>query len=387
MTASVVVAGLGQTMVGERWDTSLRHLALEAITTAIEDAGGIRPQALFVANTLAPSLSGQSHLGALIADFAGLGGIEATTVESSGASGGVALRQAYLFLASQSAEAAMVVGVEKITDQTPGEIEAALATGTDSDYEAVQGITPSAQAAMLARRYFHENKVPAGALAGFSITAHENAVVNPYAMYRNAISLEQYQRAPALSDPLNVYDAAPLADGAAAVMLTREDRLPPNPNHPMVRIAGSSVATAPVALHDLPDPLVLEAAKKSVRKAYAMAAVDAKDIDLFELHDRFSILAALALEAAGFASKGKGWELALDGAIGRSGHIPISTFGGSKARGDPGAATGVYQACEVVMQLQNRAGESQIDGATRGMAQCLGGSGATAATHIFEKVA
>lgn len=386
MTPQIAIAGVGQTKVGERWDTSLRHMALEAINAAKEDAGGIRPQALFVANTLAPALSGQSQLGALIADFAGLEGIEATTVESSGASGGVALRQAYLFLASQSAEAALVVGVEKVTDQSPGEVEAALATGSDSDYEAVQGVTATAQAAMLTRRYLHEHEAPADALAGFSINAHANAVSNPYAMYRRAISLEQYLRAPALSDPLNVYDASPLADGAAAIMLTRSDKLPPNPDYPMVRIAGSSVATAPVALHDLPDPLVLDAARRSAQQAYAMAELDAEDIDLFELHDRYSIYAALALEAAGFAPKGKGWELAQNGSIGRKGEIPINTFGGSKARGDPVAATGVYQSCEVVLQLQNRAGESQIEGAARGMSQCLGGSGATAATHIFETV-
>jgi acetyl-CoA C-acetyltransferase len=385
MTTEIAVAGIGLTKVGEHWDISLRHMAFEAITRAMQDAGGIRPQALFVANSLAPALSGQSQLGALIADFAGLGGIEATTIESAGASGGVALRQAYLYLASQSAGAAMVVGVEKVTDQSPGEIEAALATGTDSDYEAVHGVTLSAQAAMLTRRYLHEHQAPSDALAGFSINAHENALANPYAMLRKAISLEQYARAPVLSDPINVYDAAPLADGAAAIMLARADALPPNPDHPMVKVTASAVATAPVALHDLPDLLVLAAARNSVQQAYAQAGLDAKDIDLFELHDRYSIYAALALEAAGFAPKGEGWKLAQNGTIGRQGQIPINTFGGSKARGEPGAATGVYQSCELALQLQGRAGESQVEGAARGMAQCLGGSGATAATHIFER--
>lgn len=386
MSDEILVGGIGQTKVGERWDISLRHMALEAIGAALEDAGGVRPQALFVANTLAPALSGQSQLGALIADFAGLRGIEATTVESSGASGGVALRQAYLHLASGAADTALVVGVEKVTDQSPGEIEAALATGSDSDYEAVQGVTQSAQAALLARRYLYEHQAPEHALAGFSINAHANGVANPYAMYRRAISLEQYQRAPALSDPLNVFDAAPLADGAAAVLLTRSGTIPPHPNHPAVGVTASSVATAPVALHDLSDPLVLEAAKGSAHKAYEQAGIEPDEIDVFELHDHFSIYAALALEAAGFADRGQGWKLAQNGSIARAGKIPINTFGGSKARGDPGAATGVYQACEVILQLQGRAGESQVEGASRGMAQCLGGGGATAATHIFERM-
>ncbi|MCJ7707095.1 MAG: thiolase domain-containing protein [Anaerolineales bacterium] len=381
----VFIAGVGLTPVGEHWDRSLREIGLEAITAARDDAGGLAPQALYVGNMLAPALSGQTHLGVLMADYAGLRGIEAASFEAAGASGGVALRQAYLAVASGAVDVALVLGVEKPTDQIGPAVDAALAAAADADFEGVQGMTQAAQAALLMRRYMHEYHVPLDGLAGFSLTAHANALANPNAMYRRALRPEDYASAPKVSDPVNLMDAAPVADGAAAILLTRGEHLPDNPARPRVQILASAVSTTALALHDQPDLLGLAAAAESARKAYAQAGVSPEDIDLFELHDLFSIYAALSLEAAGFAPRGEGWRLAADGAIARQGRIPISTFGGSKARGDAAGATGVYQAAEVVLQLQARGGEAQVAGARVGMAQCLGGAGATAATHILSR--
>ena len=138
-----------------------------------------------------------------------------------------------------------------------------------------------------------------------------------------------------------------------------------------------------MALHDRSDPLLLDSVVDSSVQALQQAGLELGDIDLFELHDCYSIYAALTLEAAGFAPRGQGWKLAHDGVIAKDGDIPICTFGGSKARGDTGGATGVYQLVEVTLQLQDRAGENQVQGAKFGMAQCLAASGATAATHIL----
>lgn len=379
----VYVVGAGMTPVGEHWEKSLRVLALEAISAARAEAPSLTPQALYVGNMLSGPLSGQLQLGALIADFAGLRGIEAVTVEAAGASGGLALRQAYLAVASGLQQVVLVLGVEKVTDRIGPEVEAALAGSTDADFEASQGITQSAQAALIMRRYLHESQAPPDALAGFSLVAHANAVANPNAMFRRAIKPEAYAQAAMVSEPLNMLDAAPMADGAAALLLASAERLPPDLPFPPIRIAASAVATSPVALHDQRDMLWLQAASQSVNNAYAQAGLTADDVDLFELHDLFSIYAALSLEAASFAPRGQGWRLAQDGAIGVRGRLPISTFGGSKARGDAGGATGVYQAAELTLQLQGRAGENQIAGARIGMAQCLGGAGSTAATHIL----
>ena len=386
LPAEVYVAGVGLTPVGEHWNTSLRELALEAIRAARQDAGGLRPQALYAANMLAPALSGQTHLGVLLADFAGLRGIEASSFEAAGASGGVALRQAYIAVRSGLIDIALVIGVEKVTDRVGASVDAAMAMAGDSDHEAVQGLTPAAQAGLLMRRYLHEYQAPADALAGFSLTAHANAVNNPNAFLRRAVSLEEYRQAPRDSDPLNVYDAAPLADGAAALILARREVLAASADRPLIRVAGSSVAIGALALHDQPELLGLSAAEESARRAFHQAGVTPEDIDLFELHDAYSIYAALALEASGFAGRGQGWRLAAEGQIGLQGRIPVATFGGSKARGETGGATGVYQAAEVVLQVQGRAGANQVPGAEVGMAQCLGGAGATASTHIFAAV-
>jgi acetyl-CoA C-acetyltransferase len=381
----VVIAGVGQTPVGEHWDTSLRELALQAIEATIQDAGGIQPQALFVSNILSPTVSGQAHLGALIADFAGLAGIEAVTVEGAGASGGLALRQAYLMVAAGAAEAALVVGVEKLTDQTGSGVEAAISTAVDSDYEAVQGLTPTAQSALLMRRYMHEFNVSHDNFAGFPVVAHANGVSNPNAMFRRAIKVESYQRAGTISEPLNMFDVAPGADGSAAVLLTRPDLLPPSFSHQLVRISGSSSVTDNLALHDRPDPLTFQAARLSAERACRQAGILPADIDLFELFDAFSIYAAMSLEAAGFAERGQGWQLAQDGDLSLNGSLPISTFGGLKARGNPGGATGIYQVVEAVLQLRGLAGENQVGDARRALVQSLGGPASSAATHVLEK--
>jgi acetyl-CoA C-acetyltransferase len=384
--AEIVIAGVGQTEVGEHWEISLRELAFHAIEAAILDSGGVRPQALFVGNMLAPQLSRQAHLGALIADFAGLTGIEAATIESSGASGGAALRAGYLAIASGQVDAALVVGVEKFTDQVGASVEEALSSASDSDFEAVQGLTPTAQAALLMRRYLSQNDVPRGAFAGYPLVAHANGVGNPKAMFRKAISAEIYNRAGMVSEPLNMFDIAPNADGAAAILLVRQGLLPDSYPHQFVRVVGSSLVTDTLALHDRPDPLSFQAARLSVERACRQAGLTPGDVDLFELYDAYSIYAALSLEAAGFAQPGQGWKMAQNGDLSLNGSLPIATMGGLKARGNPGGATGIYQAVEAVLHLRGMAGANQIPGAKRALVQSLGGPASSAVTHVFEKV-
>lgn len=382
----VILAGIGQTPVGEHWEISLRSLAIKAMLAAIQDAGGLRPQALFVGNMLAPAISHQAHLGDLLADFAGLTGIEAVLVESSGSSGAAALRQGYLAVASGAVDTALIVGIEKVTDYVGPEVDAMLATASDSDFEAVQGVTPAALAALLMRRYMHEFHVPPDGLAGFAVTAHENAVNNPNAMFQKAISSDDYLKAEMVSEPLRMLDVAPNADGAAAVLLTRSDLLPNGYAHPVVKISGSALASDTLALHDRADLLAFDAARISVEKALRKAGIEREQIDFFEYHDAFSIYAALSLEAAGFALRGQGWKMAQDGSISRTGRLPCATLGGLKARGNPGSASGVYQAVEAATQLRGQAGNAQVANAKVGLIQSLGGPAATAVTHILQTI-
>jgi len=379
----VVIAGLGQTSVGEHWDVGLRDLAYHAMDAAIKDAGGLRPQSLFVGNMLAPNLSRQAHLGALLADFAGLTGIEAVTVEAAGASGGAALRQGYLAIKSGLVDTALVVGVEKFTDQVGAGVEEALSTASDSDFEAVQGLTPSAQAALVMKRYMHEYDVPPDGFAGFAVTAHANGAGNPNAMFQKAIKPETYDRA---GEAPNMFDAAPTADGAAALVLTRRDLLPLTVPNPLVKITGSATSSDTLALHDRKDMLYFEAVHNSTGRAIKQAGIVLDQIDLFEYHDMFSIYAALSLESVGFAIRGRGWKLAAEGAIALDGKIPCATMGGLKARGFPGGATGVYQAIEAVTQLRGQAEANQVPDAKVALIQSLGGPASTAVTHILQRL-
>jgi len=380
----VVIAGIGQTEVGEHWEIGLRELAFDAISEAVRDSGGLRPQSMFVGNMLAPNLSNQAHLGVLLADYAGLVGIEAVTMEAAGASGGAALRQGYMAVASGMADVALVVGVEKFTDKIGPDVDAALATAADSDFEAVQGLTTTGQAALIMKRYMHEYDVPPDGFAGFALTAHANGAGNKFAMYRKAIKPETYSKAEMVSEPLNMFDIAPTADGAAAVVLTRRDLLPGDFSHPLVKIAGSAAAADTFALHDRQDLLYFEAAQLSAGQAMKQAGIILDQISFFEYHDAFSIYAALSLEAVGFAVRGQGWKLAADDAIGLKGRIPCATQGGLKARGFPGGATGVYQAVEAAAQLRGQAGTNQVAGAKYGLIQSIGGPASTVVSHILE---
>jgi acetyl-CoA C-acetyltransferase len=379
----VSIIGIGQTEVKEMWETSIRHLSWYAIEAALDDAHVSKVGALFVGNMLAGELSQQNHLGALVADFAGMRGIEAVTVEAADASGGAALRQAVLAVKSGMVETALAVGVEKMTDQTGASVARALATSLDTDYETMQGLTVAGMGALLMRRYMYEYDVELADFAGFSVNAHANGADNPLAMFRNRLKPERFTMAPQVATPVSLFDIAPMGDGAAAVIVTSKERamdMVPQP----VEIIGSAISTDGFALHDRRDLLWLKAAELSAQKAMAQAGVSHDDIDLFELHDSFTIMATLSLEATGFAERGQGWQMAKDGEIGRNGRLPISTFGGLKARGNPAGATGMYQIVEVARQLRGQADACQVEGAKIGMAQNLGGSGATAVTHILQ---
>jgi acetyl-CoA C-acetyltransferase len=242
-------------------------------------------------------------------------------------------------------DVALVVGVEKFTDQLGPEAEAALTIDLDSDYEAVQGVTPTAQAALLMQRYMFEYDVAHESFSGFPVTAHANGVSNPHAMFRRAISSESYNKSGMVNEPLNLFDIAPFADGAAAVLLTRSELLPTTSSLPIVSISGSSMVTDRLALHDRSDPLGLNAARLSVERACRQAGILPGDVNLFELYDSYSVMAAMSLEAAGFARQGEGWKLAENNEISLNGSIPVATFGGLKARGNPGGATGVLPGC------------------------------------------
>lgn len=380
----VYIVGIGQTPVGEQWERSLRHIAHDAVIPALRDAGVERIDALYVGNMLSGELVGQEHVGALVADFVGLRGIEAYKVEAACGSGGAAMRTGFMAVAGGLHDVVVVAGVEKMTDTIGKDTTAGLAMAADQEFEAAEGVSFVALNALLMRRYMYEFDVPHSAFGHFAVNAHRNAVGNPNAMFPTAISLETYRQATMIADPINLMDSSPICDGAAAVVLASAEvaRALRNGRRP-VRVAASTMATDSLAVHDRRDPMQLEAAWISSRKAYQQAGVSSDDIDLFELHDAFTIMAALSLEACGYAERGRGVRLAEEGEITTEGRVPVATMGGLKARGHPVGATGVYQIVEATLQLQGLAGRNQVRDANIAMTQNIGGSGATVATHIL----
>ncbi len=379
------IIGVGRTPTGEFWDKSLRELAVEAVRAALVDAGLKRVDAVYVANALGGSLNGQLHLGPLLADYAGLRGVESYTIEAADASGGAALRTAYMAVASGVVDAALVLGVEKVTDLVGPPRTAAYSNVLDADYEAIQGATPTAMAALLMQHYMSTYGVALDQFEAFSMNAHANGSRNPLAMFRNLIKPGRFASAPMVAPPVNLFDSAPEADGAAALVLAASEKavdMAPLP----IRIAGSAVATDSLALHDRVDPLFFAAANLSAGRAMAQAGITPAEVDFFELHDSFTVVSALSLEACGFAARGEGWRLAAEGQIDPGGRLPISTLGGLKARGNPLGATGVYQAVEAALQLRGQAGDNQLADVETALIQNLGGLAATAVSHILTRL-
>lgn len=382
---NVSIIGIGRTAVGEHWDRSLRDIALEAVQQAMQNAG-LGPDdidAVVVANAFGATISGQTHLSALLADYVGLRGVEAFRVEAADASGGLAVRQASAMLGT--ARTVLVLGIEKVTDQVAGDRVTAMTTALDSEYEAVHGATAAAMAGLLMRRYMHEHGVELANFEGFSMNAHANGSKNPDAMFRNLIKPGRFATAPMVADPVNLFDGAPEADGAAALILTTPEHAQ-NLNADYVNIIASASATDAFSLHDRDDLLFMGAVNVAAGKVYEQAGIAPTDVDVLELHDAFTVMSALQLEAAGFADRGQGWKLAADGKLGLDGELPISTFGGLKARGNPVGATGIYQIAEVALQLMAAAGDNQVSPTPSiGMTLNVGGLGSTAVAHLLQR--
>lgn len=375
----VSIVGIGQVPVEKQSALSLRALGAEAVRRAMESAQVERVDALFAGNMLADELQGQKHVATLIASEVGLKGIEALQVRAATATGAAALRMAYFAVASGEADLAVAMGVEKMSTMQP---TSALAKALDAEKEVPTGATLISQNARLMAMYLERYKVPYEAFVNFAVNAHRNAATNPYALFRKEITAETVLNSRLVNPPLRLYDCSPICDGAAAVVLAPEAEARAFTDQP-VKILASSVATDWLQMDNRADPLAVEAGQQSAWKAYRRANVNRADIDFFETHDAFSIMACLLLEACGFAERGAGWRMAEEGEIFREGRLPISSMGGLKARGHPIGATALYQTCEIVMQLTGQAGENQLERARIAMLQSVGGTAATVLTHIF----
>ncbi|MGD8322350.1 MAG: thiolase domain-containing protein [Gemmatimonadota bacterium] len=378
----VAMVSGGMTHFGEIWDLSLRDLFVEAAVQALEAAGVDHVDELFVGNMSGGQFVGQEHLGPLMADHLGMAGIPATRVESACASGGAALRQGFVSVASGMNDLVLVSGVEKMNDGA--DVTNVLASAADQETEVYHGITFPGLYAMIARAYMEKYGATEEDLSWVSVKNHKHGSMNPKAQFTHEVTLEQVMRSTLVADPLRLLHCSPVSDGAAAVLLCPLEHASRYTDRP-VKIIGSGQASASMALADRKDPTALDAVAKAAERAYTMAHLSPKDIQVAELHDCFSIAEICCLEALGFSCEGEGADAAKSGMTALGGKIPVNTSGGLKAKGHPVGATGVAQALEIFEQLRGEAGDRQVEGAHRGLAQNMGGSGASSVVHIFER--
>lgn len=385
---SVSIIGLGCTKFGERWDVSLRDMVSEAGVMAIEDAEIVGEQidALFVGNMSGGRFIEQEHIGALIADCAGLSRlhIPSTRVEAACASGGLALRQAVLAVASGYHDIVIAAGVEKMTDVSSGTAADALAAAADREWECFFGATFPALYAMMARLHMRRYGTTHDQMAMVAAKNHHHACYNPIAQYHMEVTVEDVDRSPMVSDPLHVLDCSPISDGAAAVVLAPTEMAKKLADTP-IKIIGSGQASDTLALHNRRDLTTLDATVHAGRAAFSQAGIEPRAVDVAEVHDCFTIAEIMAIEDLGFVEKGQGGRATEEGMTTLGSRLPINTSGGLKACGHPVGATGIKQACEIALQLRGEAGRRQVDEAEIGLTHNVGGSGGTALVHIFAR--
>jgi acetyl-CoA C-acetyltransferase len=383
----VAVIGVGLTKFGELWDKSFRQLIAEAGSKAILDAKieGKDIDALYVGSMSSGRFIDQEHIGALVAEVSGVSHlhIPATRVEGACASGGLAVREGYLSIASGINDVVVVGGIEKMNDVGGTEATDILAAASDQEWEAFFGATFPGIYAMIATRHMYEYGTTKEQLAQVAVKNHANGSHNPYAQYQSPISLESAMKATMVAYPLGLLDCSPVSDGAASVVLCAAEKAKKYTDKP-IKIIASGQASDTLALHGRRDICTLDATVHAAKMAYKQANLTPKDIDFAEVHDCFTIAEICAIEDLGFIEKGKGGTAVENKITTIDGQIPINTSGGLKAKGHPVGATGVAQIVELVMQLRNEAGKRQVKDAKIGLAHNVGGSGATCVVHIME---
>jgi acetyl-CoA C-acetyltransferase len=385
----VAIIGVGDTEFGELWDASFREIGIKAGLAAVASANitADKIDAVYVGNMSAGRFIEQEHIGALIADYSGLARdhIPATRIEAAGASGGLALRQGFMAVASGLHDIVVVGGAEKMTDVSDVESAMIQSSAADQEWETVLGATFPGLHALIAHRHMHEHGTTRDQLADVAVKNHKNGSLNPKAQFQREIKRETVLGSPMVASPLRVFDCAPSSDGAAAVVLCPMDHAK-NYTEVPIEIVGSGQASDTLALHHRKDICTMEATRVAAARAFKMAGLSQKDVDIAEVHDNFTISEILAIEDLGFFKKGEGGKATEEGRTSLVGEIAVNTSGGLKARGDPIGATGLAQAVEIVTQLRGGAGKRQVKDASVGLTHNVGGTGATVVVHLFRGV-
>ena len=382
----VAIIGTGITKFGELWDTTFREIFVDAGVRALDDskASGHNIDAMYIGNMSAGQFIKQEHVGSVIADHSGLKPIPCTRVEAACASGGLALREAFISVSSGINDLVVAGGIEKMTDLLSDRPNGILGALSDREWEAYVGATYPGLHALMARRHMHKYGTTEEQMAEVAVKNHKNGALNPYAQYQKEISKEAVLKSAPVTTPLNTLDCSPISDGGAALILAPAEKAKEYTDDPVI-IKGTGQASGTLSLHDRKSLTEIPAAAQAAESAYDMAGIEPSDVDVAEVHDSFTIAEIIGTEDLGFCEKGEGGKMVEEGRTELDGEIAVNPSGGLKSKGHPIGATGIAQAIEITEQLQGKAGERQVENADIGLTHNVGGSGGTGVVHVLER--
>ncbi len=382
---SIISAGMSK--FGKREGLLARELFAEAASEAFNRCPKLQPKqdikAMFIGH-MGEAYEHQGHTGSTLADWAGLTGIPATRTEAACGSSGVALSSGIYAVLSGLADTVLVGGVEKMTHRTTAEVTEYLAMAADFPFEQFHGITFPGLFAMMATAHMHTYGTTEQQFGKVAVKNHYHGSLNPKAHMQKEITLETVLASKYVAWPLKLYDCSLISDGASCIIITKPELASKYTDEP-VHIIGSGQATDVIGLYERESLTSLKSTKLASKAAYEMANIKPDQVNLAEVHDCFTIAELIAYEDLGFCKVGEAGKLVESGATTLGGYIPVNTSGGLKAKGHPVGATGVAQAYEMYLQLTGQAEKRQVKDAQVGLTHNIGGSGATAAVHVYRR--
>ncbi|HZY91804.1 MAG TPA: beta-ketoacyl synthase N-terminal-like domain-containing protein [Thermoplasmata archaeon] len=378
------VVGAASNRFGKMRETgreAAARVALDALDTA-----GIDPKQVgytFVANCFGIA-ERQAHVGPLVNTALGIPEVPSCTVESACSSTSAALHEAYVHVAGGFIDAALVVGVERLSHLDTLAATSYFAMGADYAFETRNGATFPGLYATLASAHRRAYGTTSEQLGAVAVKNHANAARNPKAHFQKEISLDTYLASPVIASPLRLYDCCPFSDGASALVVAAREAVP----HPVAEplVIRASVRTGSVAdLQDRPTLTGLPASRLAAEKAFKASRLERAQVDFMEVHDCFTIAELMALEDMGFFPPGKAGAASQDGATARDGQLPVNPSGGLKAKGHPVSATGAAQVYEIFEQFNQRAGARQVPKTNLALAHNVGATGGSCSVHLFSR--
>lgn len=382
--AKVGIIGIGHGVFGRRSDATVQELAFEVFRSAVEDAGIERKDIDASVIGSVPEYHKQRSLPGVVQEYLGLVPKPTWLTEVACASGSAAMRTAWMSIKAGVHDIVAVIGCQKMTELSTAEILALMGRVGEVQWESVFGTTFPAYYAMFAKRHMHEFGTTREQMLGVAVKNHFYGAKNPNALFKKEITMEKALASEEVATPFQVYDCCANADGAACIILAKEEKAKEISKKP-IWLDGMACATASMSVLKRPHLMGLPSAEKAAADAYKMAGVGPDDIKVAQVHDCFTIAEIMAYEDLGFCKKGKGGNFIADRQSYIGGKVAVNVDGGLKAKGHPIGATGVSMTYEIAKQLRGEAGERQVPNADVGLTHNVGGIGQYTFVQVLRK--